>query len=55
MSLSPRPEGFSILILRPLRRARDMQGCGGAIDYFHNAKITYDKYHIIRIMNNIID
>jgi hypothetical protein len=55
MSLSPRPEGSAILILRPLRRARDMQGCGRTIDYFHNAKITYDKYHIIKIINNIID
>ena len=40
MSLLPRPEGFSIPILWPLRRVRDMQGYGGAIEYFHNAKIT---------------
>jgi hypothetical protein len=55
MSLPPRPEGFSILTLRPLRRTEDMQGCGGAIEYFQNAKIAYDKFHIIKIMNDIID
>lgn len=28
---------------------------GGAREYFPNAKIIYDKFHIVKMMNDAID